>query len=196
MRLIALVIALLWAVPSVAQTTSIMRVGTGEGAYRYAEVIQEAGRWVPLDAGYIGDTHGYHEFYIGGGRTLIASDRLRLIGIAFLDQNNQKQTNVIPWALVTATPTHDISLSANWFSYFGEGPTQHYLEHSKIEYLFPFKVKAGIGYAGSKFGTDAWKNKPLITGTLVGTPVGDVEVWGQRLPGNKLSMQLRVVTGW
>jgi hypothetical protein len=81
-------------------------------------------------------------------------------------------------------------------SYFAYVPlsdaatAQHLLERAKLEYDFA-RFKLGAGYSAYRFGGEAWRHKPFITGTLKAAMLGNFELWVQRVPDDQVALQIR-----
>ena len=99
----------------------------------------------------------------------------------------------VPWTLFAFTPTTHWRAEA---VYFPEIPLnkpariQHIFEREKVEYVAKH-FKLGAGYGAFKFGDRDWQQKPMLTTTLRGGSLGDMEFWLQRIPGNHVQVQAR-----
>jgi hypothetical protein len=67
---------------------------------------------------------------------------------------------------------------------------QQLLERAKLEYDFA-RFKLGAGYSAYRFGTEAWRHKPFLTGTFKGGRFGNFELWLQRVPADRYAVQFR-----
>ena len=70
------------------QTFVVVRVGTNGGAYHYAEVFQQRGKWIFPDVGYIDfdQAKQYREYFVGAGAVLFSSKHLTVIEEGYLDK--------------------------------------------------------------------------------------------------------------
>ncbi len=204
--IIAFIIASLAVTSVSAQTTApstdvyaIARTATGNGEYHYVEAFGQKGKLIPWDISYIdfGHASDYREVIIGAGGTLFDSKHLVVIGEGYIDKalgpTSGGATYLIPWALAIYHITPKVGGQVTYFPYLPlneAGRIQHVLERAKLEYDFG-RIKMGGGYAGYQFGQDEWQSRPFITTTLKAGPVGNVELWLQRLPSNHLTFQVR-----
>lgn len=173
------------------------------GTFKFAEVLQTSGRWVPLDVGYIdfGNCRDYREVFAGVGMNVVdtkgsGADGLIVCGELCLDRaagysagralylQPFTQTNL--WYRrfafeIVYIPYVPVNTAAVW---------QHVLERAKLEYSFGKCFSAGGGYAMYHAEGGSWDHKPFVL-TVVKTKFGDLENWVQRLPGNKVQVQFR-----
>ncbi len=179
----------------------LLRTATDRGIYHYAEVIHERGRVVPFDVGYIDFDHPmlYREMWIGGGFKPIVTPRLSLTAEGFVlkpfGEHAGGALYFQPFLLGTARVSPNVLVESSYFAYVPlneEGHAQHLLERAKVERDFPrFKIGAGYGaYKPPGIGT-LWQHRPFVTATLKAAPVGNIEVWLQRLRDNDLTVQVR-----
>ena len=205
-RIVAIVACVLEAAAAVSaqqtatvDTTVIARTATDQGAYHYAQVFQQRGRWIYPDVGYIDFNHSgkYRELWVGAGGMLLNTAHLTVIGEGYIHKSFGSASGgalyLQPWMLATYTLAPKLGGQVVYFPNLplnDAGRVQHILERAKLEYdcgLFKF----GGGYAGYRFGDGDWQSKPFITATIKAGPVGAVELWLQHLPDNRLSVQVR-----
>jgi hypothetical protein len=180
-------------------TVLLLRTATDRGAYHYAEVIHERGRLVPLDLGYIDfdNPTQYREAWIGGGFKAIATPRVSLTTEAFLagayGEHGDGALYFQPFFLGTARLASRVLLESVYFAYVPlneAGHAQHLLERAKVEYDWP-RFKLGGGYGAYQSRGAAWQHKPFVTATLKAPPVGNFELWLQRLHEDHFTVQIR-----
>lgn len=182
-----------------AQTTVLVRTATGRGTYHYAEVYHERGKLVLPDIGYIDfdEPSSYRELFIGGGGVVFSRARTTVVAEAFLDKAFGSRSGgalyLLPWVMVLYRAAPRLAGEVVYFPYIplsDAGRGQHVLERAKLEYDFP-RLKIGAGYGAYKFGADAVHHKPFATATFKAGRTGAFELWMQRLPGNRLTVQIR-----
>ena len=182
-------------------TTTVVIARTGMtvetpnvATYHYLEILQVRHGWIVPDVGYIdfGGNH-YHEFFVGGGRTLYDGKHGSLIEELYFDQAFGPAAKSARYLQVFTAAS--LKLTAKWtvsgvyFPYLPINRTariQHVLENVKIERSVK-AWKVGLGYGGYKYGNDKWQSKPFVTVTR-----GPVEIWPfQKMPGGG-QVQLRL----
>lgn len=190
------------AVAQDTQTFVVARTGVQDDAkstYRYAEVFQQRGRWIFPDVGYIDfvDAKQYREYFVGAGAVLFTSKRITIIEEGYLDKAAGPASGGAlyfqPWTLVAVTVTPKLSGEVVYFPYLPLNKAariQHVLERAKLEYDFKH-FKIGAGYGAYQYGDGPWTNRPLVTTTLKGGHLGDLELWLQRMPGDHVQLQVR-----
>jgi hypothetical protein len=191
------------AAPALAQQDShtivLLRTATGRGTYHYAEVIHERGRLVPFDVGYIDfdNPSEYREMWIGGGAMVFRTPVVSLLAEGFLARAFGEQSGDAlyfqPFFLTTYRLAPRLGGEAVYFPYIplnDAARAQHLLERVKLEYDFA-RFKIGGGYGAYRWADHAWHHKPFVTATLKAGPVGNVELWVQRLQGDHVAVQLR-----
>ena len=180
-------------------TVLLLRTGTDRGAYHYAEVIHERGRLVPFDAGYIDfdNPAEYREMWLGGGFKPIASSRVSLTAEGFLagayGEHAGGALYFQPFFLGTARLASRVLVESVYLAYVplnDAGHAQHLLERAKVEYDWP-RVRLGAGYGAYQSRGAVWQHKPFITATIKAAPVGNVELWLQRLQDDHFTVQIR-----
>jgi hypothetical protein len=206
-RLLPLLFALLalGSPPAAAQsggtTLGLLRTATGDGAYHYAQIIHERGRWVALDAGYIdfNSPGDYFEAWIGSGVLALAGERGILITQANLVRAFGELAGGALYAqgffLAKLRLSDRLVSEAAYLPYIplnDAGDVQHLLERAKLEMEFS-GWKAGVGYGAYRFADFDWQHKPFLTTTAPPSRLGTFEVWLQRLPGDGQTVQLRWV---
>lgn len=165
--------------------------------WHYFEVFQARGKWIYPDIGYVDFGSGrYREIYIGGGRTLVDSNRVTLIEELYFDQafgpDAKNARYLQPWTLFQFRFAPKVMSEIVCFPYLPlnrSARVQYVLEHAKLEYSLAKNWKVGGGYGGYKYGNDSWQHKPLLTTTL-STRAGEFEFWLQKMP-NGAQVQLR-----
>ncbi len=184
------------------QTFVVARTGVQNDAqttYRYAEVFQQRGRWIFPDVGYIdfADAKQYREYFVGAGAVLFTSKRITIIEEGYLDKAVGSASGDAlyfqPWTLVAVSITPKLSGEVVYFPYLPLNKAariQHVLERAKLEYDFKH-FKVGAGYGAYQYGDGPWTNRPLVTTTLKGGKLGDLELWLQRIPGDHIQLQVR-----
>ena len=187
--------------PSAPVTTTVL-VRTGlrsDVTLRYVEVLQTRGRWVVPDVGYIdfGDAGRHREIWLGGGPVLIQRPSVNLTVTGYYAQDDGSAANGAKyfqvWSLLGYQVAPHVVAQA---VYLGFAPlndaarVQHLFERIKLEYDFG-RLKLGGGYAAYRFATDAWQHRPFVTGTVRLGRAGALELWGQRLSGDKAQLQVR-----
>jgi hypothetical protein len=182
-----------------AVTVLLLRTGTGRGAYHFAEVIHERGRLVPFDAGYIDFDHPaeYREMWLGGGFKPIASPRVSLTAEGFLagayGEHAGGALYFQPFLLGTARLASSVLVESVYLAYVplnDAGRAQHLLERAKVEYDWP-RVRLGAGYGAYQSRGAAWQHKPFVTATIKAPPIGNIELWLQRLHDDHVTVQIR-----
>ena len=202
----ALIVALLLAamvVPARAQAQSetivLLRTATDRGAYHYAEVIHERGRFIPFDVGHFDFDHPqqYRELWIGGGGVPIETPKGSLVAEGFVTKAFGEHANgalyLQPFLIGHYRVAPTVVAEAVYLGYVplnDAGQVQHLLERAKVEYDAA-RFKVGAGYAAYKAAHQPLRNKPFITATLKAGSLGNFEGWLQRLPGNHVTVQLR-----
>jgi len=180
-------------------TYVIVRTATDQGAYHYAQVYQQRGKWIFPDAGYIdfNKFNEYREAWIGAGGVLFATTHLSVIGEGHITKAFGAASGgalyLQPWFLVAYNLTRRLGGQAVYFPYLplnDAGRVQHVLERAKLEYDFG-RLKVGGGYSGYRFGNGDWNSKPFITATIKAGSVGALELWLQQLPGHRVTVQVR-----
>lgn len=204
-RLAPIVLLLLAAavVPARAQAQSetivLLRTATDRGAYHYAEVFQERGRFIPWDIGHIDFDHPrqYREFWIGGGGVPIETPKGSLVAEGFitkaLGEHADSALYFQPFFIGTYRPFPTVVTEAVYLGYVPlneAGFAQHLLERAKAEYDAP-RFKVGAGYSVYKPADGPARHKPFVTATFKAGSLGNFECWLQRLPGNHATLQLR-----
>ena len=183
---------------STVDTSVIARTATDQGAYHYAQVFQQRGRWIYPDVGYIDFNHAgeYREVWVGGGGVLFDTSHLTVIGEGYIDKSLGSASGgalyLQPWMLV-AYSLAKLGGQVVYFPYLplnDAGRVQHVLERAKLEYDVG-RFKLGGGYAGYRFGDGDWQSKPFVAATIKAGPVGALELWLQHLPGNRWTVQVR-----
>ena len=187
--------------PARAQETAtlIARVGMRNRATtHYNEVMLTHGRWTFPDVFWFdAGRSSYREIGIGVGAEIFRSKHLQLNQTYSLSLASGSAAHAarffVPWSLFAITP------NPHWRAeivYFPEIPLndaariQHIFEREKVEYVAK-RFKLGAGYGAYKFGERDWQHKPMLTTTLRGGHLGDLEFWLQRLPGNQVQVQAR-----
>jgi hypothetical protein len=191
--------------PAAAQsggtTLGLLRTATGDGAYHYAQIIHERGRWVALDVGYIdfNSPSDYFEAWIGSGVLALAGERGILITQGNLVRAFGDAADGALYAqgffLGRLRLTDRLVSEAAYLPYIplnDAGEVQHLLERAKLEAEFS-GWKAGVGYGAYRFSDLDWQHKPFLTATAPPSRLGTFEVWVQRLPGDSQTVQLRWV---
>jgi hypothetical protein len=156
---------------------------------------------VPFDVGYIDfdSPRQYREMWFGGGFKPIATPRVSLAAEGFLLKPYGEHAGGAlyfqPFFLGTARVSANVLVESSYFAYVplnDAGHAQHLLERAKIERDFPrFKIGAGYGaYKPPGIGTP-WQHRPFVTATLKAAPVGNIEIWLQRLSDNEVTIQIR-----
>jgi hypothetical protein len=199
----ALALASLISIPIPAQaqaTVAIARIAVKDTpTFRYAQVFHDTGTWVLPDLGYIDYGSGdYREFFAGGGRTLVKSSTITLIGELYFLQSAGEASGsaryLLPWVLFAfRSPPQNILGEAVYFPYVplnASGQRQHVLERAKVEYAFD-RLKVGAGYGAYEARRVGWQHRPFVTMTVSPPKVGDFEVWLQRIPDRGVQLQLR-----
>jgi hypothetical protein len=183
------------------ETYLVARMGMRNAStYHYLELLQARGRWFAPDFLYIDyGKSDYRELWVGAGRSLLQSKKISLANGCYFDAAVGSAANgalyLLPWTWVTYQLTSRIGGETYYLPYVplnNSGTLQHVLERAKLEYSWSH-FKLGSGYAGYKAGSGSWQNRPFVTGTLRGNKLGELELWLQRLPENKLQLQLRYV---
>ena len=173
--------------------------GTGETTYRYAEVFETYGKWIPLDVYYIdfGGAKTYRETAVGGGRTLYDSKQFTMIQEVYVSQATGPAAHgalyVQTWSYIVYHPNKLLSAEAVYLLYIpvnSAGRVQHVIERAKVEHDFGH-FKLGGGYAAYQFGDGDWQNKPMITTTLKAGKLGSFEFWLQKMPTHGAQVQVR-----
>ncbi|HYF05595.1 MAG TPA: hypothetical protein VEA59_05480 [Patescibacteria group bacterium] len=187
------------------QTTLILRTAIGRAGSRYnlLEVLQTRGKTIFPDILYIdfGRGNEYREVGLGFGRILYSSERHLLIGELYFFAATGPAANgalyLQPWVYAKYGFTEKLSLQASYFPYIpvnSAGTVQHVLEHIKLERRVK-KVWLGVGYEGYKFGEQDWQNFPFGSAAFTVPKFGNMEVWGQHVPGG-FRVQLRYDKTW
>ena len=178
-------------------TTTLFFARTGEslvGPYtatiHYLEFLQIRNRWILPDIGYINLGHdNYHEWFIGGGRTLIENkyvsfdQELLYLGTAGSAAAGAKYLQ--PWSMLRVRFTPKLTNETVYFPYFPLNKAAKFhqvIERSKFEYGVKRRWKVGAGYAGVQLPNAGWIHKPMLTTTL-STKAGAFELWLQKIPG-------------
>lgn len=198
--LTTLTATLLLAPGARAQTTTVIaRVGMRNRATtHYNEVMLTHGRWTFPDVFWFdAGRSSYREIGIGIGAEIFRTRQWQLNQTYSISLASGSAAHAarffVPWSLLAFTP------NARWRAemvYFPEIPLnepariQHIFEREKVEYIFP-RFKVGAGYGAYKFGDRDWQHKPMLTTTLRGGKLGDMEFWLQRIPGNHVQAQFR-----
>lgn len=186
---------------SQTDTFVIARMGLRNAAtYHLVELFQVRGRWFAPDLLYVDyGKNNYRELFAGAGRTMFQSKKFSLANGCYFDAAMGPAAHgamyLLPWTYVTYQLTNKIGGETYYFPYLplnSSGTLQHLLERAKLEYAWAH-FKLGLGYSGYLAGDNPWQSRPFLTGTLRGGKLGDLEVWLQRLPENKLQLQLRYV---
>lgn len=169
--------------------------------YHFVEVLQQRGRWIFPDVGYIDFDHAgqYRELFIGGGAVLHKSKHLTVAQEAYLNQTSGpasgRATYLMLWTLVGYRLTSKLGGETVYLPYVPlnqAGRIQHVIERAKLEYGFK-RFKVGGGYGAYQYGDGPWQNKPFITTTLKGSQLANLELWLQRMPEHHVQVQLRYV---
>jgi hypothetical protein len=180
-------------------THVLARTATDQGAYHYAQVYQQRGRWIYPDVGYVdfNDAGRYREAWVGAGGVLYESAYVAFIGEGHIDKAFGPAADgalyLQPWMLLAYHLAPGLGGDLVYFPNLplnDAGRRQHILERAKLEYDFG-RVKVGGGYAGSRIGDGPWKSKPFVTATINAGAVGAIELWLQQLPGNRVTVQVR-----
>jgi len=179
------------------ESTGESLLGPYTAAIHYLEFLQIRNRWILPDIGYINFGHGnYHEYYIGGGRTLIENrytsfdQELLYLGTAGSAAGGAKYLQ--PWSMLRVRFTRKFTNETVYFPYLPLNNAARFhqvIERAKFEYAVNRKWKFGAGYAGVKLAGLAWINKPMLT-TTISTKAGAFELWLQKIPGGE-EVQLR-----
>jgi hypothetical protein len=182
------------AAPKPTETLFFARTGESLAAphvatIHYLEFLQIRGKWIYPDIGYIDFGHGnYHEFYIGGGRTLFdnkyASFDQELLYVGTWGPAAASAKYLQPWSMLRVRFTPKFTNETVYFLYLpinDAGRFHHVLERAKFEYAVKRRWKIGAGYAGVQLPGATWINKPLLT-TTISTKAGALEFWLQRIP--------------
>lgn len=189
------------AAQSGGTTLALLRTATGNGAYHYAQLIHERGRWVAFDVGYIDfdSPSDYFETWVGTGLVAAAGDRGILITQANLVRAFGDLSGDALYAqgffLGKLRLADQVISEAAYLPYIplnDAGEVQHLLERAKVEYEFP-RWKAGVGYGAYRFSDLDWQHKPFVTATVPTEKFGTFEFWLQRIPGDTQTLQLRWV---
>jgi hypothetical protein len=184
---------------SAVDTCVIARTATDQGAYHYAQVFQQRGKWIYPDVGYIDFNHSgeYREVWVGAGGVLLNTTHLIVVGEGYINKvlgsASVGALYLQPWMLVAYNLTPKLGGQVVYFPYLplnGAGRVRHVLERAKLEYDFGH-FKLGGGYGGDRFGDGDWQSKPFVTATIKPGPIGAVELWLQHLPGNRSTVQVR-----
>ena len=204
-RLAAIVWLLLLAAaaPARAQTQGetivLLRTATDRGAYHYAEVFYERGRFIPFDIGHFDFDHPkqYRELWIGGGGVPIETPKGSLVAEGFITKALGEHAGgawyLQPFFIGTYRPSPTVVAEAvylGWVPVDDAGFAQHLLERAKLEYNAA-RFKVGAGYAMYKATEEPARHKPFVTVTFKAGSLGNFECWLQRLPGNHATVQLR-----
>jgi len=180
-------------------THVIARTATDEGAYHYVQVFQQRGKWIYPDVGYVdfNNSDEYREVWVAAGGILLETTHLTVIGEGHITKALGPASDgalyLQPWMLAAYNLSPRLGGELVYFPYLPlneAGRVQHVLERTKLEYDFGH-VKLGGGYAGYRFGDGDWKSKPFVTATIKAGPIGAIEFWLQRLPGNHVTVQVR-----
>ena len=205
-RMFVVIACVLWALAtasaqeaSAVDTYVIARTATDQGAYHYAQVFQQRGKWIYPDVGYIdfNKSGEYREVWVGAGGVLCETTHLTVIGEGHINKALGPASGgalyLQPWMLVACNLAPRLGGQVVYFPYLPlneAGRVQHVLERAKLEYDFGH-FKLGGGYAGYRFGDGDWQSKPFVTATIKAGPIGAVELWLQHLPGNRVTVQVR-----
>jgi hypothetical protein len=191
----ALALMIFGAVCFGQDTTILARMGMRNAAtYHYFEAFQTyKGKWIYLDVGEIDFAkNGYWETFLGGGLVICDLKHLTLIHEAFIDRAqgrlSQSATYYQPWTLVGYRISQKVIGEAVYFTYLPlnkPARIQHVVEHIKLEYDFKH-FKLGGGYGGYQYGEENWQHKPFATWTLKTSPLGELELWLQRIPRSSI----------
>lgn len=199
-----LAVLLIMTAPAAAQTstTVLARTATTDaGAYHNVEVTRQHDRWLPISGGYLdfNDAKQYREFYLGAGRIFVDNPTVTVAGIGWLDQAfgpaGNGATSFVPWVLASARLTPKVTAQANYMYYApldDQATSRHVVEHAKVEYDVFRYWRVGAGHSAVKRGTDDMQHKPFITTTFLLGPLGEVELWYQRLPNDR-AVQVRFI---
>ena len=184
---------------SAIPTKSFFEARTGEslnaphiGIIHYLEFFQIRKKWIYPDIGYVDFAHGnYREFFIGGGRTLIDNKFVtwdqELLYVQATGPAAASARYLQPWSMLSVRFTPKFTSEIVYFPYFplnDSAGVHQVLERAKFEYALKNHWKIGAGYAGVKFPSVPWVNKPLLT-TTISTKAGAFEFWLQKIPGGE-----------
>jgi hypothetical protein len=179
------------------ESTGESLLGPYTAAIHYLEFLQIRNRWILPDIGYINFGHGnYHEYYVGGGRSLIENrytsfdQELLYLGTAGSAAGGAKYLQ--PWSMLRVRFTPKFTNETVYFLYLPVNHSARFhqvLERAKFEYALQRHWKIGAGYAGVKLPGAFLINKPLLT-TTISTKAGAFEFWLQKVPGGA-EVQLR-----
>lgn len=154
---------------------------------------------MPFDVGYIDfdNPSEYREMWLGGGFKPIVTPRVSLTAEAFIarafGERSGSATYFQPFFLGNARLAPSVLLESVYFVYVplnDAGHAQHLLERAKVEYDFP-RFRLGAGYGAYQSRGAVWQHKPLVTATVKVPPVGNVELWLQRLHDDHFTAQIR-----
>ncbi len=162
------------------------------GTLHYLEFFQIRDKWIYPDIGYVDFAHGnYHEFFIGGGRTLYdgkyASWDQELLYLQATGAAAGSAAYLQPWSMLRVRFTPKFTNETVYFLYLPLSDSarfHHVLERAKFEYAVKKSWKIGAGYAGVQLPGAAWVSKPLLT-TTISTRAGAFEFWLQKIPGGE-----------
>ena len=191
-----LLVSALFGVICFGQDTMVIgRMGMRNSAtYHFFEAFQtHRGKWIYPDVGYIDFAkNGYWEFFLGGGAILYDSEHFTLIHEGFIDRaQGPKSLSAAyyqPWTLFSYKMSQRVISRAVYFPYLPlnkPARIQHVLECAKLEYDFKH-FKLGGGYGGYRYGEENWQHKPFATWTLKAGPLGELELWLQRIPRSSI----------
>jgi len=184
---------------STVDTYIIARTATGQGAYHYAQVFQQRGKWIYPDVGYIdfNNFDKYREVWVAAGAVLFETTHLTVIGEGHLTKalgpSSGGALYLQPWVLVSSNLTQRLGAQAVYFTYLPlneAGLVQHVLERAKLEYDFRH-FKLGGGYAGYRSSAGDSQSKPFVTATIKAGAIGAIELWLEQLPHNRVTVQVR-----
>lgn len=184
------------------ETTVTGRIGMRNAAtFHFAEMWQtHRGKYIYPDIGYFdGGRYGYWETFFGGGVVSHNSKHFTLVNIGYLDRAHGSKSDhalcFLPWTLVGYRITKRVSGETVYFPYLPLNKSarlQHVLDYSKVEYDFG-KIKLGGGYAAYQYGEKPWEHKPFLITTFKTNFAGNIQLWVQRIAGNRIQAQVRVV---
>jgi hypothetical protein len=162
------------------------------GTIHYLEFFQIRKKWIYPDIGFVDFAHGnYHEFFIGGGRTLydgkFATWDQELLYVQATGAAAASARYLQPWSMLRVRFAPKLTNETVYFAYFplnDSAHIHHVIERAKFEYAVKKRWKIGAGYAGVKFAGVPWVNKPFLT-TTISTKAGAFEFWLQRIPAGE-----------
>ncbi|HEY1985071.1 MAG TPA: hypothetical protein VGG85_06665 [Terracidiphilus sp.] len=167
--------------------------------YRVAEWTQLRGKWLFPDIGYYDTGYGKEQiWFTGAGAELVQRKRFNWEQEIYISQEAGPQSHnrrsLWLWpvlnfqfnprfsAQVAAYPSIPLDRAQAW---------SYNIDRAKFQWAFRSHWMAGPGYTGGLCNDRSWQSNPFLTVTRT-TPLGNVEVWLQRIPGGS-QLQLRYV---